>query len=158
MIRNIVLFLLFFTISFSSIWAEQAPNDLKDLAVRQIFLYARELYDRGDYREAEHAFTHLLQLNPNDAPALEYMQALRKKAEENRAWSTSFNAAPMSSLPAPSMSVDASASAGSSNSDLKAEITAEDQDLNKLNEDIKQLRPGSMETVSHEPAEPQHEE
>ncbi len=124
---------LLFVLLSSSLWAQENPPDLRDLAVAQIYEYARELYDRGDYEEAARAMGRILQLNPDYAPALAYMRRLgyppKPKAEL-------FISKVTRTTPVLTARIDST----DPNADLKAQIVAEDNAIHVLNEEIAHMR------------------
>ena len=118
-----ILFIFLYVIfGPSALGAQENPADLKELVITQIYEYAEELYDRRDYEEAARAFNHLLQLNPDYAPALAYMRKL------------GYQPQPKIEL-LPAVSIDPT----DPNADLKAQIVAEDNAINILNKEMAQL-------------------
>lgn len=169
--RKSILAFVFVLMACPLVRAEQSPDSLKDMAVAQIFEYGENLYDRGDYEEARHAFEKVLQLDPQYKAASDYLaqmgaqpsvvvtgrhsrtvvESVSREYTGNRGIVTAPMARSIVITPVAATAPDTvlPAIADVSLDDIRQQIAAEDSSIRQLNTSIARLHAGT-ETTSHE--------
>jgi len=153
--------------------AQTAQDNVKTEAVTKIYEYAESSYTKGDYKEAEQSFQKVLQLDPNNTSAADYIKKIGQTADKaaNKAADKSEEALrtekiehsveTFSSVKTPGPAVSAAvpvpaavaiapiAQPADENSDIKDQIAAEDKAIGQVNDAIAQLR-APTESNPHE--------
>ena len=124
-----VFYLLIFVSTSHAYSQNQDDPDLRDLVVEQISDYAKSLYERKNYREAQRAYAHILRLDPQNPQALSYSKKLASMVADDVLYEDGHSAMPDFSTP---VYVPLGG--------IEQEIASEQQAMEKLRKEISQLR------------------
>ena len=121
--------------------AEQAES-LRDMATQAMFEYGEKLYDRHDYKEAEHVFKRILVYDPQNAGAIAYLNNMHPDTVIRRPMIIQAVKLPMPhpvevprQVQTPAVIVPASP-----NADLKEEIATQDRMIDELKQEIHRMQ------------------
>ncbi len=127
--KKILTVVISLTLLSSPVMAASNQGYMRDLTIETMLNYAKELYQRGDFKESRNVMARIKQLNRNQ------MQPATAKQK---------NAKPMSccmeTVKAQPKPIEVAAVAVDPNDDLREAIAKEDRILSELNRDVDALR------------------
>ncbi len=132
MCKHYLLFFVLF-LSFSGSTYALEPVSMRTLAIEQMYIYGEAIFDRGNYPEAAKVFSRILAIMPDYKETIGYAEALNKKGQHVV---IPIRPVVVESLPsAVALKTDLS----DPNGDLKLDIQATDERIEKLKKDISNL-------------------